>query len=148
MKKSLIIILFIVVIILVGVASYILLNQQNTNNYLNSCEKLSDRLDENIVDTNNPPGRFSIQGYEGTVGGTLVNIKDNGLDRDYQSYTLAFRGKNAEGELYLITQSSDALPYQIGQFYKFDLSNRNQYSAALSGSFIDNDLNKLVPVAC
>ena len=113
-----------------------------------TCEELADKLDKTIIDTNNPPGRFIISEFEGIVGGTLTNISNNGLDRGYNSYILTFKGANSEGELYLITSSNSQLPYKIGQFYKFNLSNRNQYSAALSGSFIDNNLDKLILVSC
>ena len=115
---------------------------------INSCEKLAKNLDKKIVDTNNPSGRFIISGYTGMVGGTLINIKNNGQDRNSNSYTLTFKGINSEGNLYLITSSNSELPYKIGQFYRFDLKNKNQYSAAVSGSFIDHELDKLTPISC
>ncbi len=34
------------------------------------------------------------------------------------------------------------------QFYKFDLSNVNQYSSAPSGCFIDINMDKLILVSC
>ena len=133
---------------ILAVLGIILLVGYTAKYHTNACERLAKKLDKTIIDTNNPPGRFSIDEYEGIVGGTLTNIKNNGPDHGYNSYILTFRGVHSEGDLYLITSSKLELPYKTGQFYKFDLANINQYSAALSGSFIDNKLDKLIPVSC
>src|SRR3989344_1183927 len=87
---------------------------------INSCEKLAKNLDKKIVDTNNPSGRFIISGYTGMVGGTLINIKNNGQDRNSNSYTLTFKGINSEGNLYLITSSnSELMPLKVS-VYEFE----------------------------
>jgi hypothetical protein len=117
------------------------------------CDELAVKLDAQITDTNNPPGRFIISSLGenvGEVGGTLRDIKNNGLDRNYNSYVLTFQGKesNSKGELYLLTTSNETLPYIAGKFYSFDLQNINKYSAATSGMFIDNELNKLTQIDC
>jgi hypothetical protein len=121
---------------------------ETPDSQLTSCDELAKKLDSTIIDTNNPPGRYIISEFEGIVGGTLMDIKYNGLDRGYNSYLLTFQGISSEGELYLITLSNETLPYKTGQFYKFDLADINKYSAALSGSFIDNNLDKFVPITC
>ena len=117
---------------------------------VNICDELANKLDSVIEDTNNPLGNFRITGWEGIVGGTLTNIENKGFSdySGYYEYDLTFKGKGKKGKLYLITKTYQELPYQIGQFYKFDLANRNKYSAALSGSFIDNNADKLTSVSC
>ncbi len=142
-RKSYLVLAVLAIIFLSGCTT----ETKNNNIQTNTCKELTDRLDKEIVDTNNPPGRFIIEGFEGIVGGTLTNIKNNGLDRGYNSYILTFKGSNSEGELYLITSSKSGLPYKIGQFYKFDLANKSK-TAALNGGFIDNNLDKLTPVDC
>jgi hypothetical protein len=144
MKNNHLMTVLIILAILFGIIGYISLNQKSEN----VCNSLKIKLDEKITDTNNPPGRFVIGGFDGIVGGTLTNIEDNGLDRGYQSYILTFKGKNNEGTLYLMTDPERNLPYKIGEFYQFDLSNKNQYSAALHGSFMDYNLDKLIPINC
>jgi len=120
---------------------------RTTHHY--SCQELEEELDKVIIDSNNPPGRFIIIGYEGVVGGTLTGIDSPGFDKysGFYEHFLTFKGKTKEGELLLITKTDQKLPYNIGEFYKFDLANRRKYGY-LSGSFIDNNLNKLIPVIC
>ncbi len=142
-RKSHLVLAILVIIFLSGCTTEI----QNNDVQTNTCEGLTDKLDKAIVDTNNPPGRFIIDGFEGIVGGTLTNVKDSGLDRGYNSYILTFKGSNSEGDLYLITSSNSGLPYKIGRFYRFDLANKSK-SAALSGGFIDNNLDKLISIDC
>jgi hypothetical protein len=122
-------------------------NSPNINPEL-SCEDLAKNLDEKIIDSNNPPGNFRIQGFEGVVGGTLISISNDTFIRDHNGYVLTFRGIEKEGKLSLGTVSEESFPYEIGKFYKFDLANKNQYSAALSGAFIDNNLDKLEEINC
>lgn len=86
------------------------------------------------------------------VGGTLIDISDRRFNIGYEhyEYSLTFQGYNKQGKLNLVTYTSKSLPYQIGQFYKFDLGDYCQtiLSMALSGSFVDRDLNKLEPMNC
>lgn len=113
-----------------------------------SCNDLAKNLDEKIIDTNNPPGKFIISDFEGVVGGTLIAISNDTFIRGHNGYLLTFRGIEKEGTLSFGTISEDDFPYEIGRFYKFNLANKNQYSAALSGAFIDNDLDKLEEINC
>lgn len=114
----------------------------------NTCEQLAKNLDEKIIDTNNPPGDFIIGDFEGIVGGTIIKIsepsyEENIVLRRYLTYTITFIGVNKVGDLFLRTKSETTLPYKVDQFYKFDLKNKNKYSAELSGVFIDTELNAL-----
>jgi hypothetical protein len=145
-RKYLMLIIVLVVILFAGCKNSP--NNLQNSSKLNVCEDLANALDKSIVDSNNPPGRFIISSFEGIVGGTLTDIMSKGTDRGYNSYTLTFKGIDSHGELYLLTSSNKTLPYQIGQFFQFDLENRNRFSAALSGSFIDNDLDRLIIVKC
>ena len=117
------------------------------------CEELAIKLDERIVDTNNPPGRFIIDGYEGVVGGTLIEISEPSYYALYDenqgivTYHMTFKGINKKGSLPLRT-SSDTLRYEIGEFYKFDLENINQYSMQLSGAFLDPNQDALERMDC
>ena len=106
-------------------------------------------LDEKIIDTNNPPGRFVISDFEGIVGGTLIEISEpwyyvpSDEEQGKVTYTMKFKGINEMGDLFLRTSSDTALSYTVGSFYKFDLKNRNQYSMQLSGAFMDSELDAL-----
>ena len=119
------------------------------NTQTNTCEELAKNLDEKIIDTNNPPGRFIISDFEGTVGGTLTKISEPSYyvpsdeEQGKLTYTMTFQGINKMGDLFLRTSSDTALPYKVGAFYKFDLKNKNQYSMQLSGAFMDPELNSL-----
>ncbi len=114
----------------------------------NECETLALKLDSNIMDTNNPPGRLIISGNEGFVAGTLLEVKEYGFDEssNYYAYDLTFAGKNKQGNLYLIT-NQETITLQIGTFYKFDLANVRQ-NGKLAGSFIDENLDKFQAIVC
>jgi hypothetical protein len=62
------------------------------------CDELANKLDSVIEDTNNPPGRFIISGWEGVVGGVLTNVENHGYDSwiGMYDYDLTFKGKNKE----------------------------------------------------
>jgi len=99
--------------------------------------------------SNNSQGPFIINDFEGIMGGTLIDISDSwyyvSSDRENgkTTYTLTFQGINKTGEIFLRTLSNNTLNYQLGNFYKFDLANKNQYSMQLSGAFIDLEMNAL-----
>lgn len=114
----------------------------------NVCVNLAKALDSVIVDSNNPSGRFIISGFSGVVGGTLVSVDYLDLDRGLSSYELVFRGLGKSGSLYLVSSNNGSIPYVVGSFYSFDLANKNRYSSALSGSFIDHDFDKLTEINC
>lgn len=115
------------------------------------CEELAKRLDGNIIDTNNPPGRFIIGDSDESnalVGGKLVEISElrYSLDSDKPeivTYDLAFKGVNKKGILFLRTWANTTLKYKIGEFYQFDLKNINKYSMQLSGTFTDKNQDLL-----
>ena len=135
-KKVLIFLLLLVIIISITGCS-------------NECKRLAKKLDNKIVERPNPFGRFMIVGFEGVVGGTLIEI-NGGEYNDYlgyYDYWLVFKGKEKTGVFGLISRSNN-ISYKIGQFYKFDLSSRNKYSARLSGAFIDTNFTKLQPLNC
>jgi len=119
-----------------------------------SCSELAKKLDAVIFDTQNPPGRFTVQERDGWgfVGGTLTGIENLGVDqsRGYYNYVLKFKGLEKEGELFLITKNSASFPYKIGKFYSFNLQKLTdiKYSAALGGSFTDGGFNELRLVDC
>ena len=114
-----------------------------------TCEELAKKLDEKIIDTNNPPGRFIIKDFEGIVGGKLIKISEpwyfvpSDEEQNKVTYTMTFKGINKMGDLSLRTSSDLELPYKTGEFYKFDLKNKNQFSMQLSGAFMDPNLNAL-----
>lgn len=116
------------------------------NTQTNTCEKLALDLDDKIIDTDNPTGRFVIGGFEGIVGGTLINVSapayyvPSDEEQGKATYTMTFKGINKKGDLFLRTSSDAALPYIVGEFYKFDLKNKDQYSMQLSGVFMDPEL--------
>lgn len=119
-----------------------------------TCKELADRLDSIIVDINNPPGTYRILGT-GVVGGVLtkkdfpVFYSGEGVNKvwDLKVHKLTFQGNKKSGELFLYTVEDANLPYEIGKFYKFDLSNIDKFSQR-SGSFVDMELNKLEQLEC
>ncbi len=137
----------IAILALIIIGGYI--QQTKPNSQINACEELAKNLDEKIIDTNNPPGRFIISDFEGIVGGTITKISEpqyflpSDEEQSKITYTITFKGINKAGDLFLRTSSETTLPYRIGAFYRFDLKNINQYSAQLSGAFMDPELNAL-----
>lgn len=127
-------------------------NEINSAESESYCRVLSERFDSRLVDTNNPAGRYIINAQtEGIsiVGAILAQATQNSDYDEYNSYTLKFISLDGNiGELYLITTSKQALPYETGNFYEFDARNIDIYSMHNSGLFIDNELNKLKPVNC
>lgn len=123
--------------------------KKTTTTQTDICEELAQKLDEKIIDTNNPPGRFIINGFDGVVGGKLVKISEpfyyvpSDEENKKVTYNMTLKGINKEGDLFLRTSSGSTLPYEVGKFYKFDLKNRNQYSSQLSGVFMDPNLDAL-----
>jgi hypothetical protein len=83
------------------------------------------------------------------IGGTLRNITSTGYDSwiNFYTYTLTFAGYERERPIYLITKSNSSIPYEIGKFYKFDPANIRG-DGELAGSFIDDNLNLMIPVSC
>ncbi len=107
----------------------------------NNCEELTKRLDSST-------NHGLIQGFEGIIGGTIIKISEpyyyipQDEEQGKTTYTLTFNGINEQGKLYLRIYGND-LKYKLGQFYKFDLANKNKHSMQLSGAFIDIEMNAL-----
>jgi len=132
--------IFICLIILIGlILGYYFL-------FFNSCERLAKSLDKKI-------NYGQIGGFHGIVGGTLTNVSEawyfvpTDREQNRTTYTLTFRGIDKEGALYLRTDSNNLFSYEVGKFYKFDLSNRRM-SGYLSGSYFDLNMTELEQVIC
>ncbi len=99
------------------------------------------------------------------VGGTLIKIEYVDIYKNtyviyapypslphHWAYDLTFRGSNSykEGRLFIITYSDKTIPYKIGQFYKFDLSDycKTRNSGTFGGSFLDENLDAFQPLDC
>lgn len=113
---------------------------------VNTCEVLSQNFDAKInsivaaecdkwLSEENPPPIW--------VGGTLINITKNAWE-DGNDFTLTFQGATKQGTITIGTRN-ESVPYQTGQFYKFNLERKCDliYSMHSSGMFPDPDLNAL-----
>jgi hypothetical protein len=82
------------------------------------------------------------------VGGNLKNISITKV-YDYYEYNLTFEGIEKDLTI-LIRTKKDFIPYETGEFYKFNLNMecRLSYSSTDSGFFYDPDLNKLIKLTC
>lgn len=118
------------------------------DDFVDDCNELAKSLDNTIFDNDNPPNNFVIGGFEGVIGGTLIDVSNDTFIRGYNGYLLTFRGVEKEGVLSFGTVSEEYFNYEIGVFYKFDLANKNNSSAAIHGAFIDNDFDKLEEINC
>jgi len=119
-------------------------------NEIDECYELRDRLDNSIIETNNPPGRTIIFGSgDIAVGGTLVNIDNNGFSEalGYYQYTLRFRGNDKEGDLSLVTDTSLDIPYGVGEFYTFSFVNMGG-RGMLSGVFVNEEFDDIGKLDC
>ena len=118
-----------------------------------TCLILTENLDSNIYDANDA-GDFRI-GWDHNfeVGGTLINITDNGFDernKNKHLYELTFSGKNKQGILFLQTTSVAVLPYKLNTFYQFNLKQLKdrERSAVSSGLFSDDSFDQLTEMNC
>ena len=118
---------------------------------LSECDELAQNFDAKIE-----LDMFQTYCKEGDikpvqVGGTLISIQNGSYSASYDryEYTLTFQGATKQGSI-IIGSKNSSLPYQINQFYKFDLTRKCElmYSAASSGMFADPDLNALDPMNC
>jgi hypothetical protein len=111
------------------------------------CEALTDDFDAYIgqVDTT-VCDRWETEGKEpNLVGGKIVNISkvyNEAYTRN--EFTLTIKGSSKLGQIYIGTQGS-SIPYEVGRFYRFDLTNLCPLmrSAASSGMFYDPSLDAL-----
>ena len=141
MKKSMIIFIVVITVILVG-AYFYFTNEEDI------CEELLKNFDKVITDRNNHPEPSRMQTMDIVVGGTLIEAKESDFGFEgYNDYILKFKGRDKEGWFYYQTNSEDTFPYEVGKFYKFDLSDI-RLSGYHSGIFIDNDLDKLELMDC
>lgn len=138
MKKNILIVLIIIALIIIVMGFYYYFPPNNSSN---PCNELKKNLDNNI-------GSFN-----GIVGGTLMNVSSpyyyipEDKNQSKLTYTLTFKGMEKQVELHLITSSDNPLSYEVGNFYKFDLSNIRK-SGMLSGAFFDINQTELQPVNC
>jgi hypothetical protein len=134
MKKR-IVIGAIVVLVLVIIIGFVLKDSFG----LSECEKLSSNFDS-----------VDLRGSQGIIGGTLTNIIGPKYEESYNlnSYFFSFHGKIKDYDIYVL-QGSNSIPlsYEIGKFYKFDLS-KKRISGYLSGSFIDINSTLFIPMEC
>lgn len=155
MKKGVIIVIIILIIIFILFVGYYLIESgshlSNTTN--ETCINLKTNLDNKITGIYNHPGNFVIESSGGIVGGVLENISKpyyyipEDENQSIVTYTLIFKGVDKQGELYLRTNSNQQFIYQVGKFYRFDLSNRRQ-NGMLSGVFLDINQTALQPLTC
>ncbi len=116
------------------------------NNKITECDKLALAFDKKVNSVQN-------LGYEGNVGGTLLEVSDpyfyvpEDNEQNKTTYTLTFKGLEKEGKLYLRTYSNKSFSYEVGKFYKIDLSNIRP-NGHLSGSYFDFDMDKLQVINC
>lgn len=125
--------------------------------YENECTEFRDKLDNyiegEIISVSSSECDEWIENKEPMmVGGTLIDITEYpGYDSEsMKGYELIFRGINKEGKLYLTTFESNSLNHQIGEFYRFDVRKycKSIYSAVLSGSYSDSNLEELKFMSC
>lgn len=114
---------------------------------INSCNKLSKNFDLMIDSTN----LVECDGYNASnqnpiwVGGKLINISKIYVDSYKKNeFTLTFQGFKKQGNIYIGTKG-EIIPYEVGKFYKFDLTNKCKLnrSMASSGMFSDPNLSEL-----
>jgi|GEM_PF-3554841 len=119
---------------------------------VNSCEDLSEELDKYLKDGRIRVDFQTCEKDSILVGGILINIENSGFDpsRNDYNWELTFESMNKQGTMYLTTYTDQGLPYVTDQFYKFDLKEicAHLMSSALSGSFVDRELDKLKPLDC
>ncbi|MEK6895131.1 MAG: hypothetical protein AABX48_01285 [Nanoarchaeota archaeon] len=141
-KKSWIIV-FLFLIIVVGVVFYFY-NYPNSVSQDSECVKLAKSFD---IVANEVGNYFYYK--DKIIGGTLIKIDNQGFDDSHRTYNfvLLFKGDSQEKPLFLISGVSDNIPYKEGQFYEFDLKNVRT-SGYNSGSFIDDNFDKLIPISC
>jgi len=106
-----------------------------------SCEKLKTSFDSNI----NSFGVAECEEVQGPVwvGGTLLSTSTI-YSTAYERYehTLTLQGLEEQG-IIIILSSQETLPYQIGNFYKFDLKGKcaliqsSSSSEAFTGELIE-----------
>jgi len=117
------------------------------NDQRNICEDLTLNFDAKI-DSLDYDGcnRWSREGKKPIwVGARLINITRI-YNEAYERYEfkLTFKGYKKQGDIYIGTKN-ESIPYEVGKFYKFDLSRECWliYSMASSGMFSDPELNAL-----
>jgi hypothetical protein len=135
--------------------------------FLVSCENLSDDiltcddLAKNLDSLTNENGNLQVNidekaQEEGSlrkeshiVGGKLIEIsvRQKSIGDTTFRY-LIFKGLEKEIKLHLYGEEENSIfPYEVGKFYKFDTVNI-RVNGALSGGFIDDNLDKLEEVNC
>ena len=139
----------ILLVVIVFIATIIIILSSGLFPSQAECQKLGRNLDNYITYSQNlDENRINVdaaecQNWLGTrqsimVGGTLIDKEDCQYVDTYKHYEcdLTFEGYDKQGKL-LLTSSTDSLPYQIGQFYRFDLGGYCEriFSMAFSGSF-------------
>ena len=148
MKKNTLVLIVVIGIIIVGISSYYFMSNKQKGD---SCEDLAKELDKRVSQNGEIFGEIIKSRYGGVVGGTLISssqpFKFYTGDTNTNTYTLTFKGYSKEGILYLRASANKDFSYQIGQFYKINLSEM-RFSGMLSGMFLDPEMNKLQLVAC
>lgn len=139
MKKRYFIILVIIAIVLI----FVVLSTK-----VNTCEELSMALDsEKQIDPARCDQYFAENQKPILVGGKLIDtskLSTPWYGENRSEFTLTFKGFKKERRLRIAT-GEEAVPYEIGKFYRFDLGRECPliHSMASSGNFLDSDLNAL-----
>ena len=141
MKTGVIIWIVVVLIVVVVIGIYF----QTLS--ISECERLSKSFDKEAADDS----LFPESRGDSFVGGTLIRVEPQGLGyspaEDLEAYFLYFKGINKEARLILTTTEGNSLPYEVGNFYRFNLDDTRR-SGAHGGEFIDRELHKLTLLLC
>ena len=123
----------------------------------NICDDLSEKFD--VVDSSFSYDNYcrNQNGERDTilVGATLIDVSTFYYDVDAQPWsdsyyhTLKFKGIDEELITFIISDQ-EVLPYEVGEFYKFDYGRICSHigSGVNSGRFNDLDLNALEKLDC
>jgi len=139
--------IILIILILILSISLIACEKKDRSQDLSLCDQLSINLDKNI-ETN---GLINYPNDK-IIGGILISASEASifpLDQDSKKdmRTLSFRGYEKVAILNFKGGKDMVFNYEVGKFYKFNLSNI-RLSGALSGTFLDSDLNKLEEMDC
>jgi len=138
------------ILMLVGILVISGCSTQEIKNYdqpmnINNCEDISKNFDEKINNIFIGCEQWDSDREPLWVGGTLIEINSN-----YDEVRLNFEGFEKQGEIYIKNYGNKTIPYEINQFYRFDLNNvcGGRFSAASSGAFYDPDFTALEIISC
>jgi len=147
----LLIILILVGVLVIGGCNNQEIEYNNQPIDINNCEYLTKNFDNKIDIILSECENWEYTGKNPIwVGGDLISVSRvyNSAYGRYE-HTLTFQGYEKQGGFYINSQS-EKIPYQINQFYRFDLSGvcGGRFSAASSGAFYDSDFTALEPISC